>query len=104
MARILVLDDDGVFRKTLCRAMEARGHDVKPAANGHEALALASMSPFDAAIIDMLMPGMNGLEALKALKKLQPELACVILTGYGSIADADDTMKLRGEKRLHKPV
>ena len=103
MARILVLDDDGVFRKTLCRAMEARGHDVKPAANGHEALALASISPFDAAIIDMMMPGMNGLEALKALKKLQPELACVILTGYGSIADAVATMKLGGYNYLTKP-
>ena len=103
MARILVLDDDGIFRKTLCRALSARGHDVKPAADGHEALALASMSPFDAAIIDMMMPGMNGFEALKALKKLQPELACIILTGYGSIADAVATMKLGGYNYLTKP-
>ena len=103
MARILVLDDDGIFRKTLCRALSARGHDVKPAADGHEALALASMSPFDAAIIDMMMPGMNGFEALKALKKRQPELACVILTGYGSIADAVATMKLGGYNYLTKP-
>ncbi len=103
MARILVLDDDGVFRKTLCRALEARGHVVKPAASGQEALALAATAPFDAAIIDMMMPGMNGLEALKALKKLQPETACVILTGYGSIADAVTTMKLGGYNYLTKP-
>lgn len=103
MARILVLDDDGVFRKTLCRALAARGHDVKPAADGNEALALAAAAHFDAAIIDMMMPGMNGFEALKALKKLQPELACIILTGYGSIADAVTAMKLGGYNYLTKP-
>ncbi|WKZ32385.1 MAG: sigma-54 dependent transcriptional regulator [Thermodesulfobacteriota bacterium] len=103
MARILVLDDDRVFRKTLCMALSARGHDVKPAATGDEALAIASSSPFDAAIIDMMMPGMNGFEVLSRLRVARPATACIILTGYGSIADAVTAMKLGGYNYLTKP-
>ncbi|MCL4873894.1 sigma-54 dependent transcriptional regulator [bacterium] len=103
MARILVLDDDRVFRKTLCMALSARGHDVKPAATGEEALSNASASPFDAAIIDMMMPGMNGFEVLSRLRVVRPATACIILTGYGSIADAVTAMKLGGYNYLTKP-
>lgn len=103
MARILVLDDDHVFRKTLSRALAARGHEVTPAESGREAVRLASSKAFDAAIIDMMMPEMNGLEALEAIRKAQPTTACVILTGYGSIADAVKTMRLGGCNYLTKP-
>lgn len=103
MARILVLDDDNVFRKTLSKALAARGHDVTPAENGAEACRLASLRVFDAAIIDMMMPGMNGFEALQAIHMAQPQVACVILTGYGSIADAVKTMRLGGYNYLTKP-
>lgn len=103
MARILVLDDDPVFRKTLAKALGARGFDVTPAESGHEAIRLASIKTFDAAIIDMMMPGMNGLEALEGIRKAQPSTACVILTGYGSIADAVKTMRLGGYNYLTKP-
>lgn len=103
MARILVLDDDRVFRKTLCMALSARGHDVKPAATGDEAISIASSSPFDAAIIDMMMPGMNGFEVLAALREVRPSTACIILTGYGSVADAVTAIKLGGYNYLTKP-
>jgi DNA-binding NtrC family response regulator len=103
MARILVLDDDAVFRKTLSKALAARGHDVTPVESGAEAGRLASLKVFDAAIIDMMMPGMNGFEALGAIRLAQPGTACVILTGYGSIADAVKTMRLGGYNYLTKP-
>ncbi len=103
MARILVLDDDRIFRKTLCMALSARGHDVKSASTGEEALSIASSSPFDAAIIDMMMPGMNGFEVLSRLRNVRPTTACVMLTGYGSIADAVTAMKLGGYNYLTKP-
>ena len=103
MARILVLDDDNVFRKTLSRALAARGHEVTAADSGAEAGRLASLKVFDAAIIDMMMPGMNGFEALQAIRMAQPGTACVILTGYGSIADAVKTMRLGGYNYLTKP-
>lgn len=103
MARILVLDDDPVFRKTLTKALIARGHEATAAESGQEAVRLASSRTFDAAIIDMMMPGMNGLEALSAIKEAQPATACIILTGYGSIADAVSAMRLGGYNYLTKP-
>jgi len=103
MAAILVLDDDAVFRKTLARALAARGHEVTAAASGAEAARIASLKAFDAAIIDMMMPGMDGFESLQAIRLAQPECACVILTGYGSIADAVKTMRLGGYNYLTKP-
>lgn len=103
MARILVLDDDNVFRKTLSKALAARGHAVTPAENGAEAGRLASLKFFDAAIIDMMMPDMNGFEALQAIRLAQPQTACIILTGYGSIADAVKAMRLGGYNYLTKP-
>ncbi|MBE7413805.1 MAG: response regulator [Deltaproteobacteria bacterium] len=68
-----------------------------------EALSNASASPFDAAIIDMMMPGMNGFEVLSRLRVVRPATACIILTGYGSIADAVTAMKLGGYNYLTKP-
>ncbi|HHL39802.1 MAG TPA: sigma-54-dependent Fis family transcriptional regulator [Deltaproteobacteria bacterium] len=104
MARVLVLDDDGAFRKSLCRALAARGHKVTAAAGGAEALGLAQQMTFDAAFIDMKMPGMSGLEFLKALRRVSPSVAGIILTGFGSIPDAVQTLKLGGFHYLTKPV
>lgn len=104
MAQILVLDDNAAFRKTLCMALSSRGHDAIPASNGEDALKLAKTQAFDAAFIDMKMPGMNGLDFLDALKMIQPSVAGIILTGFGSIPDAVHAMKLGGFHYLTKPV
>jgi DNA-binding NtrC family response regulator len=103
MEKIIVLDDDHVFRKNLCRALVGRGYDVYPAENGEDALRLASERYFDAAFIDMKMPGMNGFEVIKALKEVQPSIIGIILTGYGSINDAVKAIKLGGYHYLTKP-
>jgi len=104
MARILVIDDNARFRKTLCMALTGKGHDARPAPNGEDALGLAEKEHFDAAFIDMKMPGMSGLDFLDALKDVQPSVAGIILTGFGSIPDAVDSMKLGGFHYLTKPV
>ncbi len=104
MARILVLDDNSGFRKTLCMALTCRGHEASPASNGKEALRLAKKQEFDAAFIDMKMPGMNGLDFLNALKNVQPSVAGIILTGFGSIPDAVHAMKIGGFHYLTTPV
>lgn len=101
--KIMVLDDDHVFRKNLCKALAGRGYEVFPAQTPSEALRLASESSFDAAFIDMNMPEMNGIEALKELKELQPSVMGIILTGYGSIPDAVTAIKTGGYHYLTKP-
>ncbi|MFZ3071957.1 MAG: sigma-54 dependent transcriptional regulator [Thermodesulfobacteriota bacterium] len=102
--KILVLDDDHVFRKNLCKAIVGRGHEVWAAEKPSDALRLASELSFDAAFIDMNMPEMNGIETLKELKELQPSVMGIILTGYGSIPDAVTAIKTGGYHYLTKPT
>ena len=99
----MVLDDDHVFRKNLCKALLGRGYEVFPAEKPSDALRLASESSFDAAFIDMNMPEMNGIEVLKELKEIQPSVMGIILTGYGSIPDAVTAIKTGGYHYLTKP-
>jgi len=103
MARIIVLDDDHIFRKNMCKALIGRGHEVCPAEMGEEAIRLAGEKSFDVALIDMRMPGMDGLQVLKELKEIQPTISGIILTGYGSIPDAVKAIKLGGYHYLTKP-
>ncbi len=101
--KIIVLDDDHIFRETLCNALAGRGYEVWSAENGKEAIRLASERSFDAALIDMKMPGMDGFQVMKELKEIQPSIRGIILTGYGSIQDAVKTIKLGGYHYLTKP-
>ncbi|OGP30618.1 MAG: hypothetical protein A2073_04575 [Deltaproteobacteria bacterium GWC2_42_11] len=103
MAKIIVLDDDHIFRKNICKALIGRGHEVYPAEEGVEAIKLASERSFDAALIDMRMPGMDGIQVLKELKEIRPSIMGIILTGYGSIPDAVKCIKLGGCQYLTKP-
>lgn len=103
MLRIMVVEDDQIFRKNLCKALTIRGYDVYPVENGEVAVRLISEKDFDAALIDMKMPGMDGLQVVRELKEIQPSVRGIILTGYGSIEDAVETIKLGGYHYLTKP-
>lgn len=103
MLSLLVLDDDHVFRKNLSKALMSRGFQVFQAESGGDAIRMVSERSFDAALIDMKMPEMNGFQVLQALKDIQPSIIGIILTGYGSIPDAVKTMKLGGHHYLTKP-
>ncbi len=103
MARILILDDDRVFRRTLERALSSRGYEVWSAECPEEAIRLATQIEFHCALIDMRMPGMNGLDVIKELKEIRPSIKNIILTGYASIEDAVKTIKLGGYHYLTKP-
>ncbi|MBI5286444.1 MAG: sigma-54-dependent Fis family transcriptional regulator [Deltaproteobacteria bacterium] len=103
MKRIIVLDDDHIFRRNMCKALIGRGYEVFPVERGEEAIRLAGEKSFDAALIDMRMPGMDGLQVLKEIKEIQPTISGIILTGYGSIPDAVKAIKLGGYHYLTKP-
>ena len=103
MLRIMVVEDDQIFRKNLCKALTLRGYDVYPVENGEVAVRLILEKDFDAALIDMKMPGMDGMQVIKELKEIQPSVRGIILTGYGSIEDAVETIKLGGYHYLTKP-
>lgn len=100
----LVVDDDDVFRNRLCRAFAARGWEVIGAADGASALELSSQSSPDLAVVDLRLPGMNGLDIVQALRSLDETTCIIMLTGYGSIATALTATKLGANHYLSKPA
>ncbi len=82
---LLVVDDDSELSETLCNRFGRDGFEVRSAAHGEEALALAQRRNFDVAIFDMMMPDLSGLELLKRFKSDYPECEVILLTGQGSI-------------------
>jgi two-component system response regulator RegA len=102
--RILVVDDDLMHRNRAVRAFAARGHEAIAAEHAEDALRLAAADRFDRAVLDLRMPGRDGLELARELMKLQPHLDVVILTGYGSIPLAVEAIRIGVLDVLTKPA
>lgn len=100
---ILVVDDDERFRERLGKAFAARGHRVLLASDHRSALATLGDGPVTRAVVDLRMPGPSGLALIRDLLERAPELAIVVLTGYGSIATAVEAMRLGARDYLTKP-
>jgi DNA-binding NtrC family response regulator len=100
---VLLVDDDEVFRRTLARALARRGVVVHAAGSGPVALELASKHPPQVALLDLRMPGMDGLTLMKHLRAADPALPVVLLTGHGSIASAIEAIRLGAFDYLEKP-
>jgi len=101
--RILLVDDEEHFRTTLGKRLSVRGLDVNTAGSGEEALRELSKNPYDIILLDVKMPGMSGVEALAKIKKVNPHLEVIILTGHASVDTAVEVMKLGGYEFLLKP-
>ena len=101
--RLLIVDDDAEFRGTLARRFLRRGYDVSEAANAMEALEGIKRKGADVAILDMVMPGLSGLELLERLKAQLPTCEALLLTGQGTIETAVKAMKLGAYDFLTKP-
>ena len=101
---LLLVDDSYAFRERLARAFRDRGHRVATAANYEEAMAAAREEPPDLAVVDLRMPGRDGLELTRALKQLAPSIKVLVLSGFGSIATAIDAIRLGAMNFLPKPA
>lgn len=101
---VLIVDDDDVLRSRLQKAFTKRGLIVF-CADGHEsALQVAADQKPDMAVLDLKMPGKNGMELLKDLLEISPDTRAVILTGYGSITNAVDAVKIGAINYVTKPA
>ena len=87
MARILVIDDDSLSRYTLARILESEGHEVMEAENGSAGMVAARDEAVDLVISDIIMPQMEGIETIAALRKLDPDLPIIAISGGGSLAE-----------------
>jgi two-component system response regulator RegA len=101
---VLVVDDDEAFRTRLVRALRARGFDATGAASYDEAIAFARADTPELALVDLRLPGRSGLELVRDLKQLDGSTAIVVLTGYGSIATAVQSLQLGATTYLTKPL
>lgn len=101
--KLLIVDDDEVFRRHLSKALARRGYEVDSVSEGNEALRFVADKPFDVAIVDMRMPGMDGLKLISELSRVQPSIASVVLTGYGSISNAVEAVRIGAFDYLTKP-
>lgn len=103
-AKVLLVDDEEEFISTLSQRLETRNLNVTTASSGQEAVELTDQQDFDAILLDITMPGMDGIETLKRIKEKHPEAEIIMLTGHGSIASTVEAMKSGAEDYLEKPV
>ncbi|MCH2181559.1 MAG: response regulator [Mariniblastus sp.] len=101
---ILVVDDDDVLRSRLEKAFSSRGLVVYTASDYDEAIELARANSPDMAVLDLKMPGRGGMELLREIKQLSPSTKVVMLTGYGSITNAVEAVKLGALNYITKPA
>lgn len=102
--RILVADDEEVVRHSYLRTL-AQGHwNVAAAADGTQALKLMETAPCDVVLLDLRMPGLDGISVLKAIKTRWPETEVVVITGYPSVESAKEAVTLGAYDYLAKPL
>ncbi len=103
-ARVLLVDDEEDFLKTLAERLESRGLNVTTATSGESALASVEGHEYDLIVLDLAMPGFDGIETLKRIKAKQPDAEIIMLSGQGSIRTSIEAMKLGACDFLQKPV
>ena len=101
--KLLMVDDEEKFLSATAERLGLRDFDVTTATEGKQAIRAAKEGTFDVAILDLRMPGMDGMELLKILKKKHKFLEVIILTGYASLDSAVEATKLGAFTYLEKP-
>lgn len=101
--RVLVVDDETNFRKLLVRELERRGHQTSAAEDGVEALDLLQTHEADIVLLDLKMPGLDGIEVMRRLKDQPDPPEVIVMTGYGSVPTAIEAVKLGAYDYVTKP-
>lgn len=102
--RILVVDDEEVVRLCLDRTLSSEHCEVATVPTGNAALELLERRPFDVILLDLRMPGLQGMEVLKTIKQKWPESEVIIVTGYAAVDSAKEAVALGAYDYLSKPV
>jgi DNA-binding NtrC family response regulator len=103
-ATVLLVDDEEDFTAALAERMEARGLQVDVSSNGPDAIRQVEDRSYDAVILDLAMPGMNGIETLKEMLAKKPDLQVILLTGRATVREGVDAMASGAIEVLEKPA
>jgi DNA-binding response OmpR family regulator len=102
--KVLLVDDEEEFASTLAERLRLRGIDAVTANDGEEALGLLEVELPQVVVLDMMMPGLGGIEVLRLIKRDYPQLPVIMLTGRGSTKDGIEGMRLGAFDYLMKPL
>lgn len=102
--KVLLVDDEVMFLEVLSERLRGRGLEVEAASTGEEAVRLAHEHGFDAVVLDLAMPGMDGLATLRRLLEVQPQLQVMILSGQATLKAAVEATKLGAVDIFEKPT
>lgn len=103
MPRILVVDDDRELRENMAEILAGSGFDVVVAENGEKAITSLEGASFDLVLLDLIMPGMGGMEALARLKKSHPAVSVVMITAFATVENAVEAMRRGADDYISKP-
>ncbi len=102
--KILLVDDEQEFVTTLAERLELRGMHVDMAMDGETALSIIETDPPQVVVLDVMMPGLSGMEVLERIKAMDPKIQVILLTGHGATKDGIKGMQLGAFDYLIKPV
>jgi len=103
-AKILIVDDEEEFASTVAERLNLRGYHATAVFSANEALAIIRTAAPDVVLLDLMMPGINGLETLRVIKATTPAIEVIILTGYGGIQGKLEGMESGAFDYVMKPV
>ena len=102
--KILVVDDEDDFRETIVKRLQKRKMTARGAESGEKALELIEAQPFDVVVLDVKMPGLDGIDTLREIKKRKPLIEVILLTGHASMESGIEGMKLGAYDYVMKPA
>lgn len=103
-AKVLLVDDEVAFANNIAKLISKRGYEVIAVYNGESAIKAIEENEFDVIVLDLKMPGLDGLATLKQIKKRQPNVEVIILTGHGTMDSGIDGIQLGAFDFIMKPV
>ncbi len=102
--KLLIVDDEKNVRESMVNLLRTKGYDTEGAESGAAALQKIRSQSFDLLVLDFRMPGMDGLETFRRAREINPEIAAIILTGYGTSEREIEGMRLGVKKFVRKPI
>jgi DNA-binding NtrC family response regulator len=102
--KVLIVDDEQDFRETLVKRLLKRRFSIRGAENGQRALEIIENEPVDVVVLDVLMPGMDGIETLREIRKNKPLIEVIMLTGHASLESGLEGMKIGAFDYIMKPT
>ena len=102
--KVLLVDDEKDFIEALGERMENRGMNVSTTTSAKDAIKMVKEESYDAIVLDLQMPEIDGIEALKAIKKINPDMQVILLTGHATVEKGIEAMKLGAMDLIEKPA